>query len=66
MAERVQVMGMYTVQEFVYYFMEDIVGAPFTFAGLTMTKVAQATGMFTLCVLLGAVVASVPAGTNEI
>eukprot|EP00698_Gefionella_okellyi_P001966 TRINITY_DN1184_c0_g1_i3.p1 TRINITY_DN1184_c0_g1~~TRINITY_DN1184_c0_g1_i3.p1 ORF type:complete len:317 (+),score=69.82 TRINITY_DN1184_c0_g1_i3:693-1643(+) len=56
------VMGMYSVQEFIQYYMEDVVGSPYSLGSVQIQSTAAATGIFTLCLLLGAVLATLPSG----
>jgi MFS family permease len=57
-------MGVYTVQEFLQYYMGDVIGAPFVLVGIG--KVAdlpeQAVSFFLLPLLIGAVFSSLVAG----
>jgi MFS family permease len=57
-------MGVYTVQEFLQYYMGDVVGAPFTLAGLgEIAKTPEeAVSFFILPLLLGAILCSLVAG----
>jgi MFS family permease len=57
-------MGIYTVQEFIQYYMGDVIGSPYILAGIG--KVADtaetATSFFLPMVLLGAIITSLVAG----
>lgn len=57
-------MGIYTVQEFLQYFMGDVVGAPFALpgVGVVATSPESAVSFFILPLLLGAIISSVIAG----
>jgi MFS family permease len=57
-------MGVYTVQEFLQYYMGDVVGAPFIFAGVgEIAKTPEeAVSFFILPLLLGAILCSLVAG----
>lgn len=57
-------MGVYTVQEFLQYFMGDVIGSPFILAGIGQVADApeQAVSFFILPLLLGAILSSLLAG----
>jgi MFS family permease len=57
-------MGIYTVQEFLQYFMGDVVGAPFALPGLGVVADSPeaAVSFFILPLLLGAIISSIVAG----
>jgi Na+/melibiose symporter-like transporter len=55
------VMGMYTVQEFLLYYFTDI-GAPYPIAGAELQSPALATALVTMTLLVGAAVISLPSG----
>ena len=57
-------MGIYTIQEFLQYYMGDVVGAPFILAGVGKVADAaeQAASFFLLPLLLGAILSSLVAG----
>ncbi len=57
-------MGIYTVQEFLQYYMGDVIGAPFILAGVGKVADApeQAVSFFLLPLLLGSIVSSLVAG----
>lgn len=57
------VMGTFTVQQFLQYYMSDVVGAPFRFFGATLTDdPAAATAFFLLMLLIGAIASALVAG----
>jgi Na+/melibiose symporter-like transporter len=48
------VMGTYTLQEFILYYLTDVIGAPFRFLGMLLTTdPAAATSFFLLMLLIG-------------
>lgn len=56
-------MGVFTVQEFLQFFMKDVIGAPFTLLGAQVaTLPEEAVSFFLLALLLGAVASSLSAG----
>ncbi|HEY2982052.1 MAG TPA: MFS transporter [Anaerolineales bacterium] len=57
-------MGIFTVQEFIQYYMGDVIGAPFVLAGFgTVADTAEAAVSFFLpALLLGAIITTVVAG----
>lgn len=56
-------LGTYTVQAFLQYFMTDVVGEPFVLFGSTVAQDgAAATSFFVLALLLGAILSSLVAG----
>lgn len=57
-------MGIFTVQEFLQYFMGDVVGAPFALPGIGVVADSPETAVsfFILPLLLGAIVSSLIAG----
>ncbi len=57
-------MGIYTIQEFLQYYMGDVVGAPFVLAGVGKVADApeQAASFFLLPLLLGAILSTLVAG----
>jgi MFS family permease len=57
-------MGIYTVQEFLQYYMGDVIGAPFILAGVGKVADAaeQAASFFLLPLLLGAILSTLVAG----
>ena len=57
-------MGIYTVQEFLQYYMGDVIGAPYILAGVGQVADAaeQAVSFFLLPLLLGAILSSLVAG----
>ena len=57
-------MGVYTVQEFLQYFMGDVVGAPFALPGLGVVADSPeaAVSFFILPLLIGAIISSITAG----
>ncbi len=57
------VMGTFTVQQFLQYYMGDVIGAPFSFFGAVLTSdPAAATAFFLLMLLIGAIASSLAAG----
>jgi MFS family permease len=57
------VMGTFTVQQFLQFYMKDVIGAPFRFFGITLaTDPAAATSFFLLTLLIGAIASSLVAG----
>ncbi|MCZ7569230.1 MAG: MFS transporter [Ardenticatenaceae bacterium] len=57
-------MGVYTVQEFLQFYMKDVIGAPFILFGARVaTLPEEAVSFFLLTLLLGALVSSLTAGT---
>ena len=57
-------MGIYTVQEFLQYYMGDVIGTPFVLAGLGKVADApeQAVSFFLLPLLLGSIISTLVAG----
>jgi MFS family permease len=57
-------MGIYTVQEFLQYYMGDVIGAPFilAFVGKVADAPEQAVSAFLLPLLLGSIVSTLVAG----
>ncbi len=57
-------MGIYTVQEFLQYYMGDVIGAPFVLAGVGKVADApeQAVSFFLLPLLLGSILSTLVAG----
>jgi MFS family permease len=58
-------MGIFTVQEFIQYYMGDVIGAPFVLAGVgTVADTAEkAVSFFLPALLLGALITTLVAGT---
>ena len=56
------VMGAFIVQEFLIYYLDDVIGAPFTILGLSMSEAAQAVSFVILALLIGAMLSSLAAG----
>jgi MFS family permease len=56
------VMGTFVVQEFLVYYLDDVVRAPFTILGLSMSEAAQAVSFVILALLVGAILSSLVAG----
>jgi len=57
-------LGIYTVQEFIQYYIEDVVTKPYTLFGWVVSAddAKPATSFFLLALLLGAIISSVIAG----
>lgn len=56
-------MGVFTVQEFLQFYMKDVIGTPFVLFGVQVaTLPEEAVSFFLLALLLGAVVSSLAAG----
>ncbi|HIQ06290.1 MAG TPA: MFS transporter, partial [Anaerolineae bacterium] len=56
-------MGVFTVQEFLQYYMRDVIGAPFMLFGAQVATLAEeAVSFFILALLLGAIVSTLVAG----
>jgi MFS family permease len=57
-------MGIYTIQEFLQYYMGDVIGAPYILAGVGKVADAaeQAASFFLLPLLLGAIISTLVAG----
>jgi MFS family permease len=57
-------MGIYTVQEFLQYYMGDVIGAPFVLAGagVVATEPEQAVSFFLMPLLFGAILSTLAAG----
>jgi MFS family permease len=57
-------MGFYTIQEFLQYYMGDVVGAPFVLAGVGKVADApeQAASFFLILLLVGAILSTLVAG----
>lgn len=56
-------MGVYTIQEFLQFYMGDVIGAPFMLFGVQVaTLPEEAVSFFLLALLLGALVSSLSAG----
>jgi MFS family permease len=57
-------MGIYTVQEFLQYYLGDVIGAPFVLAGVGTVAQApeEAVSFFLLPLLLGSIISSLIAG----
>lgn len=56
------VMGAFIVQEFLIYYLDDVIGAPFTILGLSLSEAAQAVSFVILALLIGAMLSSLAAG----
>ena len=56
------VMGTFIVQEFLIYYLDDVVGAPFRIFGLSMNEAAEAVSLAILALLIGAILSSLVAG----
>ena len=56
------VMGTFIVQEFLIYYLDDVVGAPFRIFGLSMNEAAEAVSLAILALLVGAIISSLVAG----
>jgi MFS family permease len=57
-------MGIFTVQEFIQYYMGDVIGAPYVLPGLgqVATTAESAVGFFLPALLLGAIITTLLAG----
>lgn len=56
------VMGTFTVQEFLLYYLDDVVGAPFEIFGISMAEAAAAVSIMVLSILVGATLSTLAAG----
>lgn len=56
------VMGTFTVQEFLLYYLDDVVGAPFEIFGISMSEAAAAVSIMILSILVGATLSTLAAG----